>query len=266
MRTAIALSAGVPWQLVLLKPSAAPQLNCFGRTTCDSDRHAVLLSEMQRLRGRVYLEDGALERSQLSSDGRHILSCDYNSWHLLVLQDDRVAGCMRYRTHANTVPFQHLSVAHSGPARCSSAGPRIRAAVEREIRNASQQGIGFGEAGGWALDARLRGSTAALRMVLATYSLAQLLGDAIVLSTATLRNGSAMILGRIGGQPLVVDNTELAPYYDPQYRCEMSLLRFDSRSPNPKYCDGVAQHRTHLSSSLVLSETKTLKVRSAAAA
>ena len=266
MRTAGAISGGVPWELLVLKPQAAPQRSCFGRVTYDGDRHAELLREMQRLRGRVYLEDGAVDQTQLTSDGRHILSCDYHSWHLLVMRDDRVEGCIRYRTYPYTLPFQQMSVAHSGPARCASVGPCLRAAVEREIRSARQQGVAFGEVGGWALDKKLRGSTAALRMILATYSLSQLLGDAIGLSTATLRNSSAMILSRLGGMPFVVDNTELPPYYDPQYRCEMSLLKFDSRAPSPKYRDGVAQHRTHLLNSLVVSETQAFKVRSAAAA
>jgi hypothetical protein len=265
VRSAIALSTGVPWQLMLLKPFAATPPTCFETVTYDADRHAKLLAEMQRLRGRLYVEDGALERSHLTRDGRHVLDCDETSWHLLVLRENHVAGCMRYKMHSNTVPFRRLTVSHSAPARCTHNGPRIRAAVEREIRSASQQGIAFGEAGGWALDERLRGSTAALRMVLAIYSLAQLLGDAIVLSTATMRNGSATILSRIGGSPLVVENTELQPYYDEQYKCEMSLLRFDSRSPNPRYNDGVAQHRTHLFHSMVLAGSPAVRVRSAAA-
>jgi len=221
------------------------------------------MTEMQRLRGRVYVEEGALHRSQLT-DGRHILATDASSWHVLWLHNNRVAGCLRYRVHASTVPYQHLSVAHSTPARCSNLGPRVRAAIERELREASQQGVGFGEAGGWALDHELRGSSAALRLVLATYSLAQLLGDAIGLSTATTRNNSAGMLCRIGGRPLHLDDGALDTYYDHQYRCEMLLLRFDSRVTNEKYAEAVTQQRVSLRKANVICAAKSFAASAAA--
>ena len=216
------------------------------------------------MRGRIYLQDGALEPWQLTQDGRHVLSSDADSWHLLWLDKGKVAGCMRYRVHESDVRYQDLGIAYSTPARCSTWGPRIRAAVERELVQAGEQTIAFGEAGGWALDDHLRGSTAALRMVLATFGLAQLLGDAIVLSTATMRNSSADILCRIGGTPLRVEGQELHPYYDPQYRCEMRLLRFDSRAAHSKYADGLRQQRMQLQTAPVIRAAQALAAHLAA--
>ena len=43
------------------------------------------------------------------------------------------------------------------------------------------------------------------------------------------------ILRRIGGRPLEWDGAELPPYYDPHYKCDMEVLRFDSRLPSVKY-------------------------------
>jgi len=83
-------------------------------------------------------------------------------------------------------------------------------------------------------------------MVLATYSLSQLLGDALVFSTATMRNGSASMLRRIGGTSLRAEDIDLPNYYDPHYRCEMQVLRFDSRCPNAKYQTWVHQLRADL--------------------
>jgi len=122
----------------------------------------------------------------------------------------------------------------------------VRSAAETQLIQSHREGLGFGEAGGWALAEQLRGTTAALQMVLATYSLAQLLGDAFVISTATLRNGSATILRRIGGRGLSASDAELPVYYDPLYKCEMQLLRFDSRCPNPKYEERVEAVRNQL--------------------
>jgi hypothetical protein len=75
----------------------------------------------------------------------------------------------------------------------------------------------------------------ALKTVLATYAWSQLLGGAIGITTATERNHSADILRRLGGKRLVWDGEELPAYYDHRYRCQMEVLRFDSREPNRKY-------------------------------
>jgi hypothetical protein len=159
---------------------------------------------------------------------------------------------MRYSLYSGAVPFHKLSAAESAAAKCPQRGYRVRAAVEREIGRARKLGIGFGEAGGWALDQQLRNSRAALRLVLSTYGLAQLLGDAVGISTATLRNGSATILCRIGGWPLQLDTGELEPYYDSRYNCYMRLLYFDSRVQDAKYRDGVREQRVQLLNSTVV--------------
>jgi hypothetical protein len=83
-------------------------------------------------------------------------------------------------------------------------------------------------------------------MVLATYSLAQVLGNALVISTATMRNGSAPILRRIGGCSLGFNGWELPTYFDPKYNCEMQILRFDSRAPNVRYHESIEQLRRQL--------------------
>jgi hypothetical protein len=216
---------------------------------------------MQRLRGRIYLEDGALQPRQLTPGGRHVLDSDAESWHLLLSHRGRIAGCMRCRVHENTVSFNDLAMAVSPLAQCPYRGPRVRAVVQQAIDAARTSGIRFAEIGGWALDRQLRGSTAALHLIFATYSLGQLLGDAIGVSTATMRNGSATILCRIGGEPLDAVGTQ--PYYDPLYGCEMQLLRFDSRTPNPTYLQAVYGYRAFLVRANVVSD---LRSQSAAAA
>jgi hypothetical protein len=45
---------------------------------------------------------------------------------------------------------------------------------------------------------------------------------------------------------------ELPPYYDPQYKCEMEILEFDSHNPNPKYKGWVEECRKHLANLPVL--------------
>jgi len=91
-----------------------------------------------------------------------------------------------------------------------------------------------------------------------------LLGDAIVLSTATTRNNSASMLCRIGGSPLHLDDRELDTYYDHQYGCEMLLLRFDSRVTNTKYADAVTQQRLRLQNATVICAAKAFAASAAA--
>ena len=105
-------------------------------------------------------------------------------------------------------------------------------AVETEIARAKLSGAAFSEVGGWAIVPEKRCTTEALRIAMATYGLAQMLGGCVGISTATERHHSASILRRIGGRSLEYGGTELPAYYDPQYRCRMEVLRFDSNSPD----------------------------------
>jgi hypothetical protein len=112
--------------------------------------------------------------------------------------------------------------------------------------------IAFGEVGGWAVAERHRGTLEPLRIILATYGLLELLGGCSGVATATFRHGSASILRRIGLSSLMTDGAALPPYYDPNYDCEMEVLRFDSRSPNPKYRPAVRELASVLTSASVI--------------
>jgi hypothetical protein len=218
--------------LVLLAPAGCSIPKSFTRRTCDREAHASLLKEVQRVRGSIYLADGAVEASQLTADGRHVQRSDYDSWHLLAVGGNgEVQGCARYRHLTGNVGFDDLGVRDSWLARCDQWGKSLRAAVEAEIGRAKQIGAAFSEVGGWAIVPEKRCSTDALRIAMATYSLAQALGGCVGISTATERHRSSSILRRIGGRSLEHGGTELPSYYDPQYRCRMEVLRFDSSSP-----------------------------------
>jgi hypothetical protein len=202
---------------------------------------------MQRLRGRIYLNDGAINPSELTSDGRHVIPFDDDSWHLLVVASgNQVLGCTRYLQHHSSTSFNHLRVRYAALARSEQWSEALRRSVERELAVARENGFSYVEVGGWALDESLRGSADALRSVLFTFAWSQVIGGCLGLSTATHRNGSAAILRRIGGRPLEWDGTELPPYYDPHYKCEMEVLRFDSRLPSVKYSRVIDEMRMEI--------------------
>jgi len=239
----------------LLAPNRMSVPPIFTRVATDDGQHVDLLAKLQRLRGSIYLEDGAIESWQLTEDGRHSISSDETSWHLLSMRYGEVAGCARLQVHAPTIPFCELAVAQSALAESDVWGPALRLSVMAEMQRAQVEQLSFIEAGGWALAPELRCTTEALHIALGSYALGELLGGCLGLSTATLRHHSASILKRLGGFSFMWDEQALPAYYDPAYRCEMELVRFDSRMPSPKYRGLVDNIKDELALALVLCGT-----------
>ena len=239
-------------KLVLLSPDRG-QTTSFPESNVDASLHERLLADAQRLRGRIYLKDGAIQASQLSSDGRHVQSADANSWHLLKLDEQgRVAACTRYLSHSNTVSFSELNVSTSPIAQSEDWGAAFRNAVDAELALARKRRFSYAEVGGWVTSEALRCTTEAVRMVLTAYGLAALLGGTLGVSTVTTRHRSSSILRRIGLGSLWAGKTELPPYFDPHYNCEMEILRFDSERPNPRYQSWIDDCRTYLETAPVI--------------
>ena len=230
-------------QSVLLAPSQSAASE-FDQASVDPSRHHRLLAEAQRLRGRIYVQDGAIQRSELSADDRHIQAADDQAWHLLTVdENEAVVACIRYFAHDPCVKFSELSIAGSDITRSAELGTRVRAAVETELECARRRGVWYVELGGWAVCESLRCTTEAVRTLLTVYALSQVRGGAVGLSSATARHHSSSILKRIGGRPLKANGVEVSSYYDAQYACEMELLSFDSEFPNERYARWISECR-----------------------
>jgi hypothetical protein len=228
-------------EMVILAPAAPEAAHHFHALDTDPGRHRHLLNRAQALRGRTYLADGAIDERQLTSDGRHVQAIDDESWHILALDEcGDVCGCVRYRHHWRT-SFREMGVSHSALASSPIWGQLLAIAVTRELASTRRQGMAYGEVGAWAISPARRCSAEALRIALSAYALARALGGACGITTATVRHHSSTILRKIGGRPLDVDGASLPAYYDPQYRCEMEILRFDSRFPSEPFRSPVDQ-------------------------
>jgi hypothetical protein len=220
----------------------------------DANRRNNLLVEMQNLRGRVYLEDGAIEADQLI-DGRHQADIDEDSWHLLVVdKDDQVRGCVRFHVYPEKTRFLNLSVSRSPLAWSEEWGEKLKGAVESELALSRMLDLPCVEIGGWALAEGIRSTNEALRMALAMYSLSQAFGGSVGISTATRRHCSASILRRIGGRSLEYAGVELPDYDDPQFKCRMEVLRFYSWAPNPRYNRWIEEIKQELHAVSVLTD------------
>jgi hypothetical protein len=245
--------AAVDGRMVLLAPPDMYTPSMFGNVDMDSERHGQLMEAAQRFRGGVYLEDGALQPRQLSHDGLHRTPEDDQSWHLLMLNSiGRITACAWYREHDNRVYFDRLRVGNCPLARMQAWRDKLWKAIESEIACARRDGLRYAEVGGWAVAKESRCSCEGLVLALAAYSLADILGGVLGITTATARHGSAAILKRIGGRHLEVDGVTVPSYYDPNYRCEMEILRFDSREPSARFKDAIDVLRHKLTEVLVI--------------
>ena len=244
---------GVDERLVLLAPPHRVVPHAFKNVGDDHSEHRYRLCEIQKLRGDIYLTDGAVTRQDLASDGRHQTPEDDKSWHLLILNKQRdITACVWYLEHSNTVAPAKLRV-HDCPAgmRCESKGT-FWGAIDFELQRARQDGMGYAEVGGWAVSKGSRCTSEGLMLALAAYSLGRMLGGSLGITTATVRHSSSTILRRLGGSPLEADGVVVTPYFDPKYQCWMEVLRFDSRRPSVEYAGLVELLREKLATAMVI--------------
>lgn len=225
-------------RLVLLAPQSRVSA-FFKNVETDSRRHRELVREMQKLRGSIYMQDGALGREQLSADGLHETDEDEQSWHLLMMDNrQKITGCAWYLEHdvtENAVRLDDLRVRHCPLARMDEWRDQLKKGVESELARAHREKLRYAEVGGWAVSKNSRCTSEGLVLALAGYSLGRLRGGCLGITTATVRHCSSSILRRIGGEPLEADGAAVPSYYDPRYKCEMEILRFDSRNPAAKF-------------------------------
>jgi hypothetical protein len=231
--------------MILLAPPFGDWHESFDSIEVDAIHHEHLLAEAQRLRARIYLQDGAIHRHQLSADGRFVHSHDDQSWHLLLLDaHGRVSGCARYSPHNPHVSFSELGISKSALAHCCNWGESLRRVVESKRAEARRRGYVYGELGGWALKEEVRHTREMLRLSMYICGLMKTFGGALAVSTATLRNRSSSILRKLGGHRLHSGDIEFPTYYDPQYACHMEVIGYDSDFPNPKYTGWIQEcHR-----------------------
>jgi hypothetical protein len=224
-------------RLVLLAPEAVAS-NVFQHVDVDVPRYRQLVHDLQRMRGQAYLADGAITPDQLTDDGLHRTEEDERAWHILSVDaDEQVTGCAWYLEHPRSVTVSQLRVRRCPLARAVDWRPRLWSAVNAELRYARTHGMNYVEVGGWAVSDVRRTSVEGLLLALAGYSLGRLRGGCLGMTTATVRHCSSTILRRIGGAALQAQGMDLPSYYDPRYRCEMEILRFDSRQPSDRYRD-----------------------------
>src|SRR5579863_4559824 len=124
-------------QFIVLPPTGILAPRTFRRIEFDGARHKRLFAAMQRLRGKTYLDDGAITPQDLTPDGRHQTPADERAWHVLsVDRAGNVATCLRYLDERHSRSFNGLWVSHAAMAHCPSLGWKLRKAVELKMERA----------------------------------------------------------------------------------------------------------------------------------
>lgn len=215
----------------------------------DPEQHEHYIRAIPLFRGLHYLSDGALQKSDLTHDGLHSDPVDLTSWHLVGV-DSRgaVVGCARCHTLGLST-YESTSFCHSALAQSRWAGA-LRRIVQDMISRAQQRSASFAEIGGWCLAPEVRKRSEVLTSVMLMYALGGILGGVIGLATATRRHNSSAMLQRMGARKARVGDVELPAFYEPQFRCEIDLLEFDSMQKPGSYESRFIALREHASLSM----------------
>jgi hypothetical protein len=183
-----------------------------------------------------------------------MMPVDEKSWHLLRLRrDGKVAGCARILVHPPDVAFPGLRLASSSVARSDTWSLHVKDAVETELERARLNGMTTIEPGGWVVDEDLRGTLGAVSLAISAFALAQVLGNCIGFMTATVKHGSSTILRRLGGSNLRARGEAIPTFFEPEWGCDMELLRFDTSSLNPRFEPTLAWAKVQLQAAPLIS-------------
>jgi hypothetical protein len=245
--------ANNPNPFMILAPGDALLPGAFRRVYRDQRRYDQMLSNMQQMRGRIAVQEGAVREKDLRPGHRHVMAGDEDSWHLIRTdQDGKFVGCARILVHSGNVGFGSLRVSRTPLANAPEWKQHVRYAVENDIEAARNSEMTVVEPGGWVIDEELRGGADAVAIALSAFAWSQLIGGCLAYVTATVKHRSSAILKRLGGSSLKYQGKELPKYYDPEYECEMEILKFETRSLNSRFESSMAPLRTLLAQSPVV--------------
>lgn len=228
------------FELCCLAPDYAhipTYLRCVHR---DDKAYHGLLAEIQRFRGRVYVQDGAIPETALDTQRRHYTPYDLDCWHIAVLDEaKRVCAVIRnlfLPQREVKVSLASLQVHALLERIVGTTRIDFQTALERYIENARMETPFILETGGWAVDPDVRNAAVAPITMATSWALGRIHGGARGIGSATMRHGSATMSRRFGGFGIPRDpHSTLGPFYDSYYQCEMQILGFDSRILNPLF-------------------------------
>jgi len=199
------------------------------------------LGDLQRLRARIYLADGAIQHSSVDSEGRHNSTHDADSWHILAVDAaEDVVGCIRVspvdiRSWKKRPRLRQIDEALARMPQEKHLAYRLEInkflctlALESPMKNRYVL-----VTGGWAIAEDWRSSALGLQLALAPYALGRLIDYCGGLFVASERNNSHRILSKLGNIALH-PRQEKSMFFDSNYGCRVGFLgaRHDGVRPH----------------------------------
>src|SRR6185436_18192037 len=135
-------------RIVFVAPSSECVSDVFQHVEIDNNRHRDLVRDVQRMRGSIYLNDGAIQAHQLTSDGRHQTPEDETSWHMVLLnKEGRLCASALYLEHDNNVTFDQLRARQCPLTQDPEWRPTLVNSIEVELARARREQLQFVELG-----------------------------------------------------------------------------------------------------------------------
>ena len=168
--------------------------------------------------------------------GKHTHPFDRRSWHVLMCTPKgQVCGTLRVIIHQAGCSVDDLA-ASSCPLFLDPVWrQRGRRILQEFLRRASAAGLHVAETGGWALDKSVRGGRKGALLALCGWAITRLVGGAKILGIVTTRCGASRLTRYLGGLELRDEQSNVPPYFDRRYCCDMEVVEFDSRLVNPRF-------------------------------
>jgi hypothetical protein len=221
------LSQLIGVRFCLLSPHYTEAAGRFPRAVLDAARHARILAELQRLRGRVYRAIDRVSASALTADGRQTCRFDELCWHLVAEDESgRTISCIRLLRHPGAFDLARSLCG----AFLNRMEPALRrqyaAALEALARRMREKGVEVVDAS--AVVAARNYPNKALGPVVITgvgATLAVCTGRFLAIAPA--HHTVSALYRRLGGEPLTLDGHVLPRFDDRVYRGEHEFLLVD---------------------------------------
>lgn len=203
--------------------------------TLTAGEYEQTIADIQRFRGRIYVQDEAIPASALDGSGRHYNKLDYSSYHIVArTHEGAITGVMRVPLYVSGAAVWFMQLYHV--LERMEPGPKAlySSAIQQFIDQSATTYPFIVEPGGWAVDRQISEKLTGTTLVAATWAFCQLIGGAVAVATATVKHNSAALLKMMGGINCL-EGTSNARFYDPFHRCELEIVYFRSDRVNPRF-------------------------------
>jgi hypothetical protein len=219
---------------------------------CNQQDYSDLIDEIQRFRGRVYVQDEAIPEASLDETGRQYSEVDYRSWHVVARTDsDAICGVMRIPFYSSDTDIDNLQLNSLLQRLEPSEQLVFRHTIQSFLEESSGTYEMLCEPGGWAVDLKLISQSIGTSLAACGLAVVQWIGSAISVSTVTVKHNAPKLLKYMGAwNPL--QHTSHERFKDWYHSCEMEIIFFAHDRASAQLIPIVEQIKGHIENTGVL--------------